>query len=104
MLNVIGRIAIYVLVAGFGFEIGRRSQAIVMDKELEKKREALIAYRDELVEIAEHLEQKDTEIRHKWQKMVDDFSKYQAAMNPENASTWTEADDIYLNSWKSAEK
>lgn len=104
MFNVIGMMALDVVIVLVSFEIGRRSQAIVMDKDLEKKREALIAYRDELVEIAEHLEQKDTEIRHKWQKMVDDFSKYQAAMNPENASTWTESDDIYLNSWKSAEK
>lgn len=104
MVKIIGEIAAFVIVSAFWYETGRRSQAIKMDKDLEEKRETLTAYRDELVEIAKNLEKKDAEIRRKWQKMVDDFSKYQAAMNPENASTWTEADDIYLNSWKSAEK
>lgn len=104
MVKIIGKIAVFIIISAFWYEIGRRSQEIAMDKDLEEKRETLIAYRDELVEIAQHLEKKDEEIRHKWQKMVEDFSKYQAAMNPEIASTWTEADDIYLNSWKSAEK
>jgi len=104
MLNVIGVMAIYVIIAGFSFEIGRRSQAILMDDELENKRKALVAYRDELLVMAEHLEQKDDEIRHKWQSMVEDFSKYQAMANPQESGKWTESDDIYLNSWKSAEK
>ncbi|MBO5629419.1 MAG: hypothetical protein J5965_10140 [Aeriscardovia sp.] len=71
---------------------------------LEEKRGELLSYRDELIDISEKLENKDKHIRHKWQEMVTDFSKYQSMVEGFESGLWTDMDDIYLNSWKSAEE
>ena len=71
---------------------------------LEEKRGELLSYRNKLIDISEKLEDKDKHIRHKWQEMVTDFSKYQAMVEGVESDRWTDMDDIYLNSWKSAEK
>lgn len=70
---------------------------------LEGKRNDLMAYRDQLLDISESLEKKDAHIRKKWQSMVTDFSKYQSALT-DDSGKWTDMDDMYLDSWKSAEK
>lgn len=86
------------------FYLGRLSALWVKNRYLEEKRGELDAYREALINAATVLQNKDKEIRKKWQAMVDDISKYEAAINPINSGKWTESDDFYLNSWKSAEK
>lgn len=86
------------------FYLGRLSALWARNAYLEKKRGELMAYRDHLLDACDILEEKDKEIRNKWQAMVTDISRYDAALDPQDAGKWTEADDIYLNSWKSAEK
>ncbi len=85
------------------FYLGRLSIRIRYDRNLEQKRQQLMAYRDELLKMAEALDLKDRQIREKWQNMVTDFSKYQASISGDTGK-WTDMDDIYLDSWKSAEK
>lgn len=85
------------------FYLGRLSIRIRYDRHLEQKRQQLMAYRDELLDMATALELKDRQIREKWQNMVTDFSKYQASISGDTGK-WTDMDDIYLDSWKSAEK
>lgn len=85
------------------FFLGRYSYLVDRNKYLKIKEDELMAYRDELIDIAKSLDQKDRHIRKKWQSMVDDFSKYQAAIG-NGTDTWTDMDDVYLNSWSSAEK
>ena len=86
------------------FYAGRISANIAKNRYLEEKRGELIAYHQALLDISEQLELKDKTIKQKWQTMVDDISKYQAYVNPEDTGKWTDMDDIYLQSWKSAEK
>ncbi len=86
------------------FYLGRLSALWARNRYLEEKRGELDAYREALIDSATVLQNKDAEIRRKWQAMVKDVSMYEAAINPNNSNKWTEADDFYLNSWKSAEK
>lgn len=86
------------------FYAGRVSAHVARNKYLEEKKGELIAYHQALLNIAEQLEAKDKAMKQKWQAMVDDFSKYQAYANPDDTGKWTDMDDIYLQSWKSAEK
>lgn len=86
------------------FYLGRLSALWARNRYLEEKRGELNAYREALIDAATVLQNKDKEIRKKWQAMVKDVSMYEAAINPKNSEKWTEADDFYLNSWKSAEK
>ena len=85
------------------FLLGRYSYLYFRNRYLEEKKEQLIGYRDALIEIEKGLEEKDEAIRKKWQKMVTDISKYDFAMRPDSGK-WTEADDVYFNSWNSAEQ
>lgn len=85
------------------FFAGRYSGAVWKNQYLEQKRAELNAYKNELVQIADDLERKDNFIRHKWQEMVVDISNYQFA-DFDTKGQWTEADDLYLKSWSSAEK
>lgn len=85
------------------FYAGRYSYLYWKNQYLEEKRGQLIAFRDELVNMANSLEETDAAIRKKWQRMVTDISKYDMARRSDSGK-WTEADDIYFNSWNSAEK
>lgn len=87
-----------------GFVMGRYSYLFWRNKYLEDKKEELIGYHKQLLDIQKTLESKEKFIRNKWQRMVDDFSKYQAAVNPQDSGKWSDWDDAYLNSWKSAEE
>lgn len=101
----------YILGMVIGFCMGRLSLGIIDDPAAKHKQEALKSYEESLITyhnkldaVRISLEEKDDEIRRKWQSMVDDISKYQASMCKDDAGKWTEWDDVYLNSWKSAEK
>ncbi len=74
---------------------------------LENERATLIEYHEELEKIENSLIQKDREIRKKWQSMVDDFAEYNAYIRRENGeytNKWSDWDDVYFQSWNSAEK
>lgn len=81
----------------------------IQEYRLRDREEKIIIAKDQLTELsneleeyAEELNRRNKEIKEKWQSMVVDFSKYQAELN--GSEKWTESDDIYLNSWKSAEE
>lgn len=84
--------------------LGRTSYVWWQNKYLEGKRQDLIAYHAQLVEIEQALEEKDAHIRDKWQRMVNDISQYKAVIDPEDVGKWSEWDDAFFQSWKSAEK
>lgn len=89
----------------FGFYfLGRISYVYWRNKYLEDKKQELLAYHAQLLEIEQSLEEKDKAIRNKWQRMVEDVAKYQAAIDPEDVGKWSEWDDVYFQSWNSAEK
>lgn len=89
----------------FGFYLlGRTSYVWWRNKYLEDKKQELLAYHAQLLSIEQDLEEKDKAIRNKWQRMVEDISKYQAAIDPEDSGKWNEWDDVYFQSWNSAEK
>lgn len=88
----------------FVFQLGRIVANNFREQYLEDKKQELIEYHAQLLAIADALEKKDSAIRSKWQSMVDDISKYQYAIDSSDAGKWTEMDDIYLQSWGSAEK
>lgn len=94
----------YAAVFYFGFYSGRRAYKIWRDEYLESKRQELLSYRKDLLLIEKHLEAKDKAVRQKWQEMVSDFADYRSKVSPETAVKWNEWDDMYLNSWSSAEK
>lgn len=85
------------------FLLGRYSCLYFRNKYLEDKKEELVKYHAELLRIQEMLERKDEQIRQKWQSMIADISKYDMAQRPDSGK-WTDVDDIYFNSWNSAEK
>lgn len=81
----------------------------IREYRLRDREEKILIAKDQLTELSHELEdyakelnRRNKEIKEKWQSMVVDFSKYQAELN--GSETWTENDDIYLNSWKSAEE
>lgn len=84
--------------------LGRASYLYHRNKYLEGKKQELIAYHEQLLAIEQSLEEKDKAIRNKWQRMVEDVAKYQAAIDPEDSGKWNEWDDVYFQSWNSAEK
>ena len=86
------------------FFLGRYSYLVMRNRYLENKKAELIAYHAQLLQLSDALEGKDAAMRKKWQSMVDDFSKYQAMINPDTTGKWTDMDDQYLSSWGSAEK
>ena len=92
--------AVYISGLATGFLLARCFQ----NSHLNNKERQLLAYRDHLVDIANDLQFKDSEIRKKWQAMVSDFSAYQAMAGGFKPGQWTEMDDVYLHSWASAEK
>lgn len=84
--------------------LGRTSYVWWRSKYLEGKKQELLAYHVQLIEIEQDLEEKDKAIRNKWQSMVDDISKYKASVEPNENDKWNEWDDLFLESWGSAEK
>lgn len=86
-----------------GCIIGRHSYRIVRDRYLHSKEKELINYHAQLMEIESELEYKEREIRNKWQRMVVDASNYQASIGGFDTGKWNDMDDVYLNSWSSAE-
>jgi len=100
MLHVIVRL--FACMSCFG--LGRMSYLVARNRYLEEKKQELISYHAQLLEIEEGLEARDKQIRQKWQNLVDDISKYQAMSGGFEKGKWTEMDDVYLNSWKSAEE
>lgn len=99
-MNTALRVISYIFV----FYAGRLSYNLWRNRYLEEKRGELIAYHKALLDISDGLERKDQEIRKKWQTMVDDVSKYQSMVGGFETGKWTDMDDVYLNSWKSAEE
>lgn len=97
---------IFAKIVGYAawFWFGRCSANWIRNKKLEQKRNELETIAAELLAWSKELAKKDQAIRQKWQMMVDDFSKYDAYANKRDPKTWTEWDDIYLESWKSAER
>lgn len=100
MLHVISHL--FACMACFG--LGRMSYLVARNRYLEDKKQELLAYHAELLAIEENLEARDKKIREKWQNLVDDISKYQAMVGGFEKGKWTDMDDVYLNSWKSAEE
>ena len=86
------------------FMLGRFSYNVYRNRYLEEKKEDLIRYHAMLLSIEEGLEKRDDYIRSKWQSMVDDISKYKASVEPDGNDKWNEWDDLFLESWGSAEK
>lgn len=95
---------IYVIVCVASFGLGRFSYLVDRNRYLENKKQELIEYHAELLAISEGLDARDKQIRQKWQNLVDDISKYQAMVGGFEKGKWTDMDDVYLNSWKSAEE
>ena len=94
----------YFIVFAASFGLGRMSYLVARNRYLEGKKQELLAYHAELLAISEGLDEKDKKIREKWQSLVDDISKYQSMVGGFEKGKWTEMDDVYLNSWKSAEE
>lgn len=80
-----------------------QADILAREKKIALAREQLIELSKVLETEAEELSQREKAVRDKWQAMVVDFSKYQAIIDESETNKWTESDDIYLNSWKSAE-
>ena len=95
-----------IFVYGIGmYFLGRYSTLVLKNKILEEKKAELIEDNERLIKFSEDLIEQDKRIRDKWKSMVTDFSKYQACItDPNELGKWTETDDIYLNSWHSADK
>lgn len=93
----------YFIVFAASFGLGRFSYLVARNRYLEEKKQGLMSYHAQLMEIHDDLEARDKQIRQKWQNLVDDISKYQAMVGGFENDKWTDMDDLYLNSWKSAE-
>lgn len=85
------------------FYLGRLSVLWWRNKLLDAKLAEAKRYAEEANKLLQQAKLKDAEIRLKWQRMVSDISQYQFGFM-ENKSEWTDLDQMYLDSWKSAEK
>lgn len=85
------------------FYLGRLSYMWWKNKYLDMKLEEAKQYAAQANALLQQTKAKDEEVRKKWQAMVSDISQYQFGDMP-NKGQWTELDQMYLNSWKSAEK
>ena len=85
------------------FYLGRLSVLWWRNKVLDEKLAEAKMYATQANEILQQAKAKDEEVRQKWQRMVSDISQYQFGFM-ENKSEWTDLDQMYLNSWKSAER
>lgn len=85
------------------FYLGRLSYLWWRNKFLDVKLAEAKQYAAEANEILRQAKLKEAEVRRKWQAMVSDISQYQFGDMP-NKGQWTDLDQMYLNSWKSAEQ
>lgn len=85
------------------FYFGRLSVLWWRNKYLDVKVAEAKQYAAEANELLQQAKLKDAEVRLKWQRMVSDISQYQFGDMP-NKGQWTDLDQMYLNSWKSAEQ
>lgn len=86
------------------FLCGRYSYLLIKNRYIEERIKELTKVRDAANEQIMVLSMKDEEIRNKWKSMVEDFAKYNAYIESDTEGKWSEWDDVYLNSWISAEK
>lgn len=99
MLHTIFHIIAY---AGY-FYLGRLSVLWWRNKVLDEKLAEAKMYAAQANELLQQAKAKDAEVRKKWQNMVSDISQYQFGDLP-NKDHWTDLDQMYLDSWKSAER
>lgn len=92
----------YILFGVLCFYSGRLSYTFWRNRYLDEKQRELLEYHKRIVKMAKGLKAKDDAIRKKWQDMVVDMSNYE--FSNKNSAIWTERDDQYLESWRSAEK
>lgn len=71
---------------------------------LERKRKELHAMAAELVEAATELKRREDDLRHRWQRMVEQMSQLKAEAFDDDPRTWSETDDAFLESWINASK
>lgn len=105
VITILARLLSYGLV----FYAGRYSMTWWYNKYLQAQAQALsfqqLQIKQEAHVISRQLEIKDEEVRKKWQDMVVDISKYQFMNQPSHLrGKWTEMDDVYLQSWCSADE
>ena len=84
------------------FYLGRLSYLWWRNKYLDMKIKEAQNYAMKANEILQQAKDKETEVRKKWQRMVSDISQYQFS-GLSNKDEWTDLDQLYLESWKSAE-
>lgn len=103
MLNTVFHIVFHSAVYVAFFYLGRLSVLWWRNKLLDVKLAQAKQYAAEANELLQQAKLKDAEVRLKWQRMVSDISQYQFGDMP-NKDHWTDLDQMYLDSWKSAEK
>lgn len=84
------------------FYLGRLSYMWWRNKYLDMKIEEAKNYAMKANDLLQQAKDKETEVRKKWQRMVSDISQYQFS-GLSNKDEWTDLDQLYLESWKSAE-
>ena len=84
------------------FYLGRLSYMWWRNKHLDMKIEEAKNYAMKANDLLQQAKDKETEVRKKWQRMVSDISQYQFS-GLSNKDEWTDLDQLYLESWKSAE-
>ena len=85
------------------FYAGRLSYMFWRNKFLDDKKKELDIYYEGVSALLEETKRRDNEVRKKWQSMVADISRYEFKDREDNG-VWTDTDQLYLNSWASAEK
>lgn len=85
------------------FYLGRLSVLWWRNKYIDMKVEEAKSYAAQANALLQQAKAKEAEVRKKWQAMVSDISQYQFGDMP-NKGQWTDLDQMYLNSWKSAEQ
>lgn len=84
------------------FYLGRLSYMWWRNKYLDMKIEEAKNYAMKANDLLQQAKEKETEVRKKWQRMVSDISQYQFS-GLSNKDEWTDLDQLYLESWRSAE-
>ena len=84
------------------FYLGRLSYMWWRNKYLDMKIEEAKNYAMKANDLLQQAKDKEMEVRKKWQRMVSDISQYQFS-GLSNKDEWTDLDQLYLESWKSAE-
>ena len=74
------------------------------DTFLEQKRRQLHDLAEELCEEANELKRREDDLRHRWQRMVEQMSQLKAEAFDDDPRTWSASDDAFLESWIDADK